>query len=252
VAEGGSVRIAVVCEDRADSKTATMLADRQLVETSDWLTPDLLEHVRRYIGADDARPFIKWIDVSRLAAEAPAGGLRTRIMGRFGGEPGAPDAASARKILLWLHARESLPEAVILVRDLDQEPRRLTGLRQARDTTPWSFQVVIAAADPKREAWVLAGFDPAEKGEEQRLSELRQELGFDPCTDAHRLTAADELAKRSAKRVLAALVAEDAEREARCLEGAPLAMLRQRGQQSGLSDYLEEVRERLSPLLDGK
>lgn len=99
-----------------------------------------------------------------------------------------------------------------------------------------------------REAWVLAGFDPQSQDERDRLDNERQQLGFDPNLRAHLLTAADESAKRSAKRVLARLTGGDWDREEQCWTQAALATLRERGAGSGLADFLDEIVERLVPL----
>jgi hypothetical protein len=60
---------------------------------------------------------------------------------------------------------------------------------------------------------------------------------------AHRLNAKDERAKLSAKRVLGLLVDGDLEREARCWLETSLETLRARGEESGLREYLDEVRQ---------
>jgi hypothetical protein len=54
--------------------------------------------------------------------------------------------------------------------------------------------------------------------------------------------------KRSAKRVLTALIGDDPEREARCWTEANLETLRERGERSGLTGYLDEIRDRIVPL----
>jgi hypothetical protein len=64
------------------------------------------------------------------------------------------------------------------------------------------------------------------------------------------LTAIHDHDKRSAKRVLKHLVHGDPDREANCWKETPLQILRSRGVQTGLREYLEEVEERLVPLLD--
>jgi hypothetical protein len=58
--------------------------------------------------------------------------------------------------------------------------------------------------------------------------------------------------KRSAKRALVALTGADREREARCWTEARLELLRQRGEGSGLSQYLDELRGRIVPLFTGR
>ncbi len=68
--------------------------------------------------------------------------------------------------------------------------------------------IVIGLANPMRESWVLAGFQPANENEQQRHAELCSEL-LDPRREAHQLTATSEQAIRKAKRVLRYLTEED-------------------------------------------
>lgn len=67
------------------------------------------------------------------------------------------------------------------------------------------FRVLIALAEPKREAWVLCGFKPETDDEHSRVESLRSELGYDTRTGSHDLTATKDGALRDAKRVLQAL-----------------------------------------------
>jgi hypothetical protein len=94
---------------------------------------------------------------------------------------------------------------------------------------------------------VLAGFHPQTSAEEKTLARLRQELGFDPCTGAEGLYASSQGAQRDAKRVMATLV-QDPDRERACWADADLEVLEERGQSTGLAEYLGEVRSRLVPL----
>lgn len=42
------------------------------------------------------------------------------------------------------------------------------------------------------------------------------------------------------------VIEDDPERKRRCLQEAPLDLLRERGEESGLSQYLEEVQEKIA------
>lgn len=139
--------------------------------------------------------------------------------------------------------------ALVLVRDTDAERESRRDLDQARQQprTPDALTVVIGIARPKREAWVLNGFEPENQEEEETLADLKQELGCDPRTDAHTLTASSSGAKTNAKRVLGVLVDSDA-RDQRCCTETDLDTLRDRGRETGLAAYLEEVKTRLLPL----
>jgi hypothetical protein len=141
---------------------------------------------------------------------------------------------------------------VLMVRDMDHQPERRQGLEQARAFAEKNGVVVLLATpDPKREAWVLAGFEPQDERERGLLAELRRELAFCPCEEPQRLRGRSSLgeATRDIKAVLGRLTQDSWEREAACWRDAPLDFLERRGTDTGLSEYLEELRERLVPRL---
>jgi hypothetical protein len=173
------------------------------------------------------------------------------IFGKFGGESGQPDAYAARLALLLLASSERRPDAVLLVRDSDGDSRRREGLEQARNDRRWPFPVVVGLAEPKRECWVLAGFDPKSPEETVRLEVSERRLSFHPVREAHRLDARKHGAKNDAKLALEELTQGDMERERVCLEETPLSSLQERGKNTGLTEYLKEVRTRLVPILSG-
>jgi hypothetical protein len=49
--------IAVVCD--ADRRAATLLSDRVLRETTEWISPETLPYLRRYRGLGDQDPYLK-------------------------------------------------------------------------------------------------------------------------------------------------------------------------------------------------
>jgi hypothetical protein len=237
--------IAVVCEADADRRAATLLCDRVLCERVGWISPETLPYLRRYRGLDDHEPFLKCANVKEIARRR-----RVIVHGFVGGEPRKPDAAMAERALLLLAASEAPPGAVILTRDADKDKERRAGYEQARSAQDWPFEVVVGVAETKRECWILAGYEPRDEAERQLLSRERKELGFDPLSSAELLTASEEGARRDAKRVLAALTGGDREREDAGLEERPLALLRQRGANTGLAPYLQEIEQRMVPLFD--
>jgi len=117
-----------------------------------------------------------------------------------------------------------------------------------------AFQVAIAAPNPKREAWILHGYEPQNDKEKTQLDEERTRLGFDPVINPERLRGdrrrgADQ-EDRDIKLVVERLTGGDYKRERQCLKITPMAVLRERGQVTGLADYLGNVETRLLPLLD--
>ncbi len=246
MADRATYAIAVICEARADCETATTLSDRVFVETIDWVEEDTCQHYRHYRGESDNDPFLKWTDAKHEARR-----YGVHVHGHKGDARPRPEAKMAERALLLLATRTSPPDAVILMRDADKEHSRREGFEQARAAREWPFKIAIGVADPKRECWILAGFEAQTEEERRCLVEERRSLGFDPCIDARELTAAEEGAKKDAKRVLFALTGGDHERERACLVAIPLDRLRERGVRTGLTDYLDDVEEHIVPLVKG-
>jgi hypothetical protein len=238
-----SQRFAVVHEAEADFRTATELADRVLVEAIDWLDEELLTDQREWVSAEAGGRRLTWKAMKPLAREAAI-----RVHGHFDGEPGLPDAAAARRAILYLRTAVPKLNAVLLIRDQDDEPERRAGLEQARGQDRSGMVIVVGLAVVERECWVVSGFEPRDGGETSRLDAERAALGFDPRLRSHQLTACkDDNATRSAKRVLRPLSGEDRHRERCCWTDVQLALLRERGGENGLAAYLQEIRDRLAP-----
>lgn len=228
----------IVCEAMFDRRVATTLTERKLHEIDpdeglDWLPVE-------------GRPFLKWSDMTQVLKNLR---LRPRH-GLFGRKPKEPDAQAARNALQIVRelSKKTQIDAILLIRDADDQPRRRIGLEQARDEAQLHAAVVIGLANPMLEAWILGGFEPESDDEEGRLAEEKRKLGFDPRRDAHRLDAKNETAKKSAKRVLDALTQGDESRKERCYEVSALELLATRGVQTGLSAFLDEVETRICKL----
>ena len=250
------MRLIAFCEAAADFRTASGLLDRVLREEGPSWIADLIDEqsdsVRTWYLDSRGRAFF---DVHTWREYAKQ--LSIRIPhGHFGGRPGGAGALMARTV--FLIARElnrranegEQIEVVMLVWDMDDQPAdRRGGLAVARDEArSWAtFEIVLGCPDPMRETWVLAGFDPVHDDERTCFEDIRRELGFSPIEQAHRLTAKDEQAKLSAKRVLRALVDGDPDREERCWRETPLEILRDRGASSGLREYLDAIRQLVLP-----
>lgn len=243
MSQTGAYVLAIVCEADADRRTATGLADRMLREEVDWIEPEILDGYRTWQGLAEGSSHLEWHQVKGYAR---ARGVKPH--GSFNGEPGAPDAFAARKALLLLAINPHPPDAVVLVRDSDGQQERRRGLEQARNYRNWPFPVLIGLADPKRECWVLAGFESRSEAENASLAQLRQELGFDPRLRSEELSAKTPGAPRDAKRIVRLLVGDTYDREQSCWVDCRLEDLIERGRLNGLADYLEEIRTRLVSL----
>lgn len=144
-------------------------------------------------------------------------------------------------------------QAVLLIRDLDNQPERRTGLEQARQQDSQrqpKLEIVLGTSDRCREAWVLNGFVPQNNAEKQTLKAIANRLTFDPCENAHRLRAGSVGRDRfrNPKVILAELTGDEYDRQRQCWEEAPLDFLNQRGQETGLTAYLAEIKHRLIPI----
>jgi hypothetical protein len=250
------MRLVAFCEARSDFLLASTLIDRVLREHAPWIS-DVLDvapaEIRTWIGDGEGHDFFDIHKVSSYALDR----LVRVPQGHFNGQPGASGAAMARTAFgivreLSKSMGNDAIDGVVLVWDMDgQADERRRGLDQARDTAQKlsSFQILLGRPDRMREAWVLAGFDPQSQDEGDRLAHERQQLGFHPCTEAHLLTATGT-DKRSAKRVVAVLTGGVWEREEQCWSQAALPTLRERGAGSGLTEFLHEIEQRLTPICD--
>lgn len=233
---------AVVCEAEDDRRVGTTLADRVLCSEVEWIEPESLDHFRRWQGLAEGSSHLEWHEVRKLLDRT---GIKAH--GHFRNKPAEPDARAARRVLLMLSGGSRVPDAVVLIRDSDGQEKRRAGLEQARNDRSWPFPIAIGFAHLNRECWVLAGFEPWNQAEEESLSSLRQELGFDPRLRPESLRGKPGEA-RHAKLVLERLIGDDKDREEACWTGCDLEVLRTRGASTGLAEYLDEVRDRIVPI----
>lgn len=254
------IEFIVIVESGADSRTATKLAERVLKEKFDWLDDNILQHCFQWTGLEEGTEFSCWSDIIKIIEDAREK-LKYKPVRYFGhdssGIPLKADGARAIKILNLVRFLQKTRQikAVIFIRDLDNQPERKEGIEQARlehiNKTP-KLEIIIGAADPKREAWVLNGFIPFNQQEEQILEEIKNKLSFDPCIESHRLRATSEKEPeriRNVKVVVEQLTENDMEREKLCWEETSLKHLRERGVNTGLTDYIQEVEERLAAII---
>jgi len=225
------IRIAVIAEAPADFRHVSELIDRKVRDHApDWWDEEQLAHERAYCGLQPGSAFTRWAELRGL----PAGKGLLRNGGILGLETPQRfhyDYPLGRKALILCALAELRPDAVVLIRELDQQPgERKNSLEQARDEIPpEAMRVVLALPRAKREAWALAGWVPESEEEEATFATEREGLAFHPCERAEELDAMQHGAPRDAKRVLAVLTAGDSEREARCWRKTPWATLRARG-----------------------
>jgi hypothetical protein len=234
----------VVCEARADFVISSELADRVFCDRIDWIEAEMIHAFRHYAGFSQERPFLTWFDIKSLARE-----LGIRVRGFIKGEQPELDAHQAQRAIRVVEAKWRDVGGILMIRDDDRLTDRRRGLEQARNESPLASRIVIGLAHTKRECWVLTGYEPGDDEESALLAEVRQDLGFDPRLQAQQLTARHDHDRQSAKRVLRLLVRDNHDREAACWRTTSLDVLKERGRETGLSDYLEEIETRLVPVL---
>ncbi len=247
----------IVAEAGSDAAIARELADRVFYETGpQWMRDheqssfdkNILPGLRTWRGLEAGTEFSRWDKLKELSKNFPK--LKFLV-----GRRKKYDYGPARKAiqLAVLLSSENIPDAIVLIRDLDSQKERRQSLLEAREDERASVSITVVLATPnqKYEAWVLNGFHPFDEREERELERLRQELGFDICHQAERLRFSSGTARRERdpKRVMTSLTNDDYDRESKCWQETQLETLRHRGKETYLHHYLEEVQERLLPLL---
>ncbi|MCA9608339.1 MAG: hypothetical protein KC619_22170 [Myxococcales bacterium] len=240
----GPLRCVVVGEDAAHAEIAAVWVKRRVLEERDWARDidwsDLLVWERDEAGP---RPYFKHQDVKRWAR----GSRRVRI--RFDkGDPSVSDEEGHMFLRALIWAQLQGFDVVVLGRDVDGRLKRRDGFRRAIRDRSWSLAVLGLLAEPESEAWYLAGFVPTSKGERDALAAVRERLRFDPTEHPHRLTSTVPGGRKDAKSVLDDLVGADTARRRDCLE-APFDRLRRVGVDCGIVDFLDQVDDRLLPLV---
>ena len=255
------IEFVVIVESSADARTATKLADRILVEKIEWLEPEMLQHLVQWSGLEAGTENSCWKNISHIIEREKESGFQpARFFRRANPRQKTlqPDGANTIKILnLVSHLQKTRNiKALLLIRDLDNQRERRQGIEQARSehiNRPPKLEIVIGTAERMREAWVLNGFIPSNQDEEQILKEITTQLKFNPCEESHRLrsnslTEPDRI--RNPKVVVEKLTGGRMEREQQCWEETPLEYLREKGDRTGLTAYIDEIEERLIPIIE--
>jgi hypothetical protein len=180
----------------------TFLADRVLLDeavkrSAHWINAEDLPSLRTYSGRGDDgdKPeHLRFYPLAQAKADAEdlpkqctIGGRPIKLRGHIDGKPLRPEAGFWRRVLLVLACDDPPPEVLIVAHDTDGDRARIKDLEQALSLTH-PMPVIIAAPHQDAEAWFVAGFRPESDAERRRLSERRDELGFDPPEEPHRLT----------------------------------------------------------------
>lgn len=243
----------VIVESDADARIATKLAERILVDKVKWLEDEQLQYLFRWSGLEAGTEHSSWMDIiditQRLSNQFKLPKIRSNGKLKTDGQ----SASKVMQLINFLQYKQNRDiKAVIFIRDLDNQPERKEHIKQARSEHKDQLEIVIGTADRTREAWVLNGFIPLNQQEEQMLEDVTQKLTFDPCKESHRLRYKlfDEPDRiRNPKVVLEKLTGGEMERQQQCWEETSLELLRERGIHTGLTDYIDEIEQRLTPIL---
>jgi hypothetical protein len=253
----------LVAEGKTDELVVPCLVNRVLCEEGPhWIRDNFEDDPERLwkwaaIEAKTTFRYTKWTTIKQLGDEYKN---RLRIFHRP--REGNRTAEARKAIALFRLLRETKPaNALILARDLDTRPdekrkaeehRRSMEVARAEAKSRFSVAVPIILATPKRvlEVWMLHGFKGENEKEDRQLESLRKAFGFDVCERGERLHGDD------AKDAIRKLITADSrissvERREKCWTETTIETLRERGAESHLTDFLDEVRDQLLPLLTG-
>jgi hypothetical protein len=256
----------LIVEAEADYRTTTGIAERVLQENAPYLwlaelLQDQPDTVFSWAGLEDGVDFSCWSDFEAIANRFKEKGYRfPRFNGQFSDGPTNLDYPVARNIVYLVDqylktSKNRNIGAIVLIRDEDNQSERFAALCRLRnDLTRRGFQmpIIIGVAIPEREAWLLNGYEAQTAEEKQVLQDIRRRISIDPCLEAHRLRGKSSqpgTEDRDIKRILQTLTQDDPLREKQCWQETPLDILIERGQRTGLSQYIEEIESRLLPIL---
>jgi hypothetical protein len=272
----------IFAEDHLCYRLATELADRVVKERApdDWLrelfASDAMREEARRWGPIRPEHTKSWTTSSDLKDDLTLSlGLDVRVDGK---RPSGKVLQAQRAYQMARVARQQrrlTHVALVITLDTDKVPhihdqmRKLVDeLNQKNGKHP--LPVVLALPEPESNAWVVAGFEPADSKEKDRHHQARQDLGFDPVTAPHRLNsttsqssyegrAGSEAARarlRDAKHLCEHLLGEIPEpvggRGEACWLDTPLTALETRATEAGLARFVVEVLEHLVPVLGGR
>ena len=240
------IRLGIAAESEDDATLITGLVDRVLLDEHDWVTDDTLDDHRVWNGLaiEDGLRFEPYLDVHRARREATSRRLPNH--GHFNGEPREADAKMFRSVLLLFLAEDTLPDVVVVSRDIDGDEDRARGFEQALTLKPWPFKVVAALARPEIEAFELLAWRPQSDAERSALAAARQRLPFCPTRSPQHLTSKKQTDPKDAK-AIKALLCEDADRWKESWRSADLHELQEVGEECGLGRLLREARQHLRP-----
>ena len=239
------ISILVVAEHESDVAHATTLADRMVLASLQWAEPESLPFLRRWRGEFEEL----FLDVHKIHEVAARRGF-PRVRGHFDNRPSAHDYQSAIQALRIARADDIEAPAVVWIRDTDGEhvglESRIQGWQDACSRFDGEFGALVGGfPHESMEAWMIVAWANGPARDAQAIEIVRQELGFDPTLRPQGLSHSEHIPK-SAKNVVRRLGIDS-----RCMESTELEVLQNSdpARNCGLLDFLEQIRERLVPLV---
>lgn len=222
---------------------------------------DNLDSLLTFHGEEDLSVILPGLRYTSTLREfqpiGPGGKPIRRLGGHIDGLAAGPESTKWRRVLLTVLKEHR--GGVLIARDTDGDRGKMAGLRnvvdEQRKSSP-GLLLLVAAPHQDAESWLVTGFSPS-SGETSNLKDCTRDIGFDPTQQPERLTAHPNDSPRDAKRVLRRLLGLEAESRALNLEElggfcsrllGDLERLRARGYETGVTDFLEELKKHLPPL----
>jgi hypothetical protein len=245
--------VLIACEAAADKRVAKGFAEKVLLETVVWFA-DLIPEARPTWGGVDTDEYLRWASIGEVYKSLEGKDkLIKPVLGRFSGEQ-MPQLEAKNALKVMRIAEVCRTKAAVLMRDVDSHHAKdlRAGLEQGvmeyqktRLNTLQPVTAIFALPDRYQEAWLLAGFEPQNNREAQKLKQIKKVLkGVDPIRHPESLNE-DESKPRCAKTIWKRLSDNDLARVEACWEKTALQVLYTNGTGCGLLAYLEDIKTHL-------
>lgn len=263
------LRLAIFCEDNAHALSAWLLINKKInaiaIERGDSWILEGEEYRFECIGDVDAEHLaqgLKYIQNKNAKKKHGSPGW-----GRgYSDKKMGPSTKVGRKPIhtSWYRTIANIrlkhkPSVILLMQDTDGSPQKLMRLRATVDELMQygsHIPVIFVTPHQEVEAWVIAGLNP-DSSEAKRMEELS--LSFIPTHEPHRLVS-DKNSPHDCKKVLNKIINNG--NISKPLNGvvlqrtlvrsySDLNVLATRGKETMLPEFLQEIEDKIYPLLAG-
>lgn len=183
------MRLLLVCDGSGDIANLKKLTHRILCENHDWL----IDHELVWVEYKPGRTFL---DIHHVHAAADARKIPTpRGLGMGHGAASAKRAFLLGKKLAG-ESKELGELGVVFVWDVDNDPKRIAAIDEARASTN-GLRIAVGLATPEHEAWCICAFAPETAEEQAAHDAVKGTLGS---TRSHAATSFPTRKRRSRRR----------------------------------------------------